>query len=341
MQVDKVFYFLQPGSVQAISLLRMLKQGNSCRIIAVLLENEKLSKAIQNLYSDVITVKSYADLSSALTLVPFGAASTEALLKKRDIVLSDVVMQQAALSVYDKELFIAFCQAHNLPVPQTYFTVDQFGLNDFPVFYKQKYEAGGGLRGIAYSKADLPKAEQDSLIYQEFIDTQGTYGVGFIAKEGVLEVHFSHFESLSYPVSGGSAIKIEAYTSARLIELTEQYIAASNYSGWGLAEFKWCEKRQDFVFMEINAKFWASCEFSFRNEPAFIKQLFAIQTEQETIDSMVFINRAFNAGFMTGLKCLFAKPRIRKVFYPGLLRAVIYGLLSDSARVKIKKMLAK
>lgn len=338
MQENNKFYFLQPGSDQAVAIMRVLNKKNSCEVIAVFLENEIKSKTVQLLYSDSITVQDYNDIPSN-KVMPFGAASTELLLKKYDITLFDVTMKQSALLVYEKDLFIETCNLNNLPVPKTFLSEDQIKSEDYPLFYKQKYEKGGGVRGIAYTKTELPKKNKSDLIYQEFIDSPGTYGVGFIAKDGVLEVHFSHFESLSYPVSGGSAIKIETYESQRLVKLTAKYIEVSNYSGWGLAEFKWCDKRQDFVFMEINAKLWASCEFSFRNEPAFIHKLFGITTLKEDIPSMIFINRAFNAGLISGLKYFSKKNKSQKVIYPGILRAVIISTIPNVLKKNIKKLI--
>lgn len=340
MQKDKVFYFLQPSSDQAIGVMRIFNKKYSCKVIAVFLENETKSEAVLQLYSGSITVKSYLDIPNGL-VVPFGAASTESLLKKRDITLFDVMMKQSALLVYEKPLFIETCNLNNLPVPKTFLTEDQISSEDYPLFYKQKYEKGGGVRGIAYAKTELPKEGKSDLIYQEFINTPGTYGVGFIARDGVLEVCFSHFESRSYPVSGGSAIKVEAYESERLVELTAKYIEASNYSGWGLAEFKWCNKRQDFVFMEINAKLWASCEFSFRNEPAFIQKLFGIKTIKEEIPSMIFIHRAFNAGLISGLKYSFRSSDAKKNIYPGLFRMIIISTIPNPVKNKLKKILGR
>lgn len=340
MQKDKVFYFLQPSSDQAIGVMRIFNKKYSCKVIAVLLKNEKKSGAIKKLYSSSIRVESYSDINNGI-IVPFGAASTEMLLKNQDIKLSNVTMKQSSLSVYSKDLFIDFCNSNNIPVPKTFLIEDQISSEDFPLFYKQKYEKGGGVRGIAYTKKDLPKEGKSNLIYQEFIDTPGTYGVGFIARDGVLEVCFSHFESLSYPVSGGSAIKVEAYKSERLVELTAKYIEASHYSGWGLAEFKWCDKRQDFVFMEINAKLWASCEFSFRNEPDFIQKLFGIETIKEEIPSMIFIHRAFNAGLISGLKHSFRSSGAQKNIYPGLFRMIVIGTIPNPVKNKLKKILSR
>ena len=78
-----------------------------------------------------------------------------------------------------------------------------------------------------------------------------------------------------------------------------------NYSGWGLAEFKYCPKRDDFVLMEINAKFWVSCDFTFRNNPEFLKLLFGIDAKSENIKKMVFLDRVMMRDRLFFIKNVF------------------------------------
>ena len=54
--------------------------------------------------------------------------------------------------------------------------------------------------------------------------------------------------------------------------------------------------------MEINAKFWASCEFAFRDNPVFFKELFGLTVPQQNIDRMFFVDRAWENGWL----CLFS-----------------------------------
>lgn len=339
MHVDKQLYFLQPQSDQAISTVRLLKKSSNIYVNAVLLRHEKKLKFLNKLYDNVITIDSYDDLEPGVVLVPFGAKSTEYLLNRGNIKLNKVLMSQSVLNVYDKPYFLDFCEHNDLPIPRTYLDDKKVRYSDFPIFYKQKFEQGGGVRGVAYSKAELPITSKESLIYQEFIKTEGTYGVGFIADQGQLLTSFCHFEELSYPASGGSAIVVKTIHNNRLKELTEKFVKLSNYSGWGLAEFKWCDKKQDFIFMEVNAKFWASCELAFRNEPEFIERLFGITCSKEKIDGLIFINRALGTGVLKGLNIMSHYNSLPKVVYPRLLLPIIKNLIPERAVLLIKKAL--
>lgn len=340
MQKGKGLYFLQPASDQAISVAAVLQNFSDITINAVILENEKQPAFLDKIYNSLVIVKNYQDLPLNSIVVPFGAQSTEEKLKVSDVQLASITMTQAALKVYEKPSFLKFCEEHRLPTPKTYISEEEIPSTAYPVFFKQKYEQGGGVRGIANTNKELPEEYKENLIYQEFINTPGTYGVGFIAEKGLSVASFCHFEELSYPISGGSAIVIRKNYNKRLVELTEIFIDKSNYSGWGLAEFKWCEKRQDFVFMEVNAKFWASCELAFRNEPAFIKNLFNIEVNKEEIDGMVFVNRAFNSGLSRGIRVLLNNKKLHKVIYPGLLKSIIIGMLPNVA-IRIIKTIRK
>ncbi len=47
----------------------------------------------------------------------------------------------------------------------------------------------------------------------------------------------------------------------------ERLPRARDFSGWSLTEFKYCPPKDDLMFMEFNAKLWASCEFTFLDDP--------------------------------------------------------------------------
>ncbi|WP_201546734.1 hypothetical protein [Psychrobacter lutiphocae] len=304
MPVDKNLYFLQPTSDQAISVAKILNDHSLILITAVLLAHEKEPQYLKRIYNNIIKVDSYEELNKNNILVPFGASSTESLLKQSQIRLNKVAMSQNVLAVYDKPNFLKFCTEHDLPVPKTYLEESLIPDTAYPIFYKQKHEKGGGIRGIANSSKELPQSFQEDLIYQELIDTQGTYGVGFIANEGNLLTSYCHFEEISYPSSGGSAVVVKPVKNPRLIELTKQFLKQSNYSGWGLAEFKWCSRRQDFVFMEVNAKFWASCELALRNNANFNKYLFGVDSKEDDIEGIVFLNRALSLSLIRALNII-------------------------------------
>src|SRR5690606_12762372 len=139
-------------------------------------------------------------------------------------------------------------------------------------------------RGIARTAREVPVG---NLVLQEVIRGGGVHALGFLARDGESVASHGHHEVASYPALGGSAAILARDAEPRVAAHTKALLRASGYSGWGLAEFKYCPSRDDFVFMEVNAKLWASWEMALRNEPAFARILFGIEIAPAGIDRMV------------------------------------------------------
>ncbi len=291
----KNYYIYTPLAPQSLSIAKLLKKNSDCRIFGI-----SEVKYGCRLY-DGFVGESQIDISNEdNVLIPTGARSTEQLLKLRDVALGSVTMKRGSLAVYDKIGFLKNAEECGVPIPKTWLDYADIRDDDFPVFFKEKQEKGGGVRGVAWSRSDIPEIHEN-LIFQSFIDTKGTYGVGFLASEGRIVTHFIHYERESIPPHGGSAVIIEKFNDERLLEYTRKLAEKFNFSGWGLAEFKLNNDKSDFVLMEINAKFWASCEFAFRNNPVFFKELFGVTVPRQEIGRMVFLDRAWE----NGIGCLF------------------------------------
>ncbi|MGL3045471.1 hypothetical protein ACSJMR_10390 [Acinetobacter pecorum] len=324
---DDCYFILQPYSDQAKVIAKFLKENTQKKIVGVLLEKEAIKK--KSIYDDLIILKSYGDLPEDKgMIIPTGAPSTEALLKKGDIKIGNIIMNKDSLLVYDKISFLEKCRKVSLPIPLEldFKTLEE---SSFPLFFKEKNEKGGGVRGRANSANDLNDLPYNDLIFQELIESKGTYGVAFLAKDGKLITSTPHFEEESYPQTGGSATLIKSSDDLRLVELTQKFVESFNYSGWGLAEFKYCNKRKDFVFMEVNGKFWASCFFTFKNNPLFLKLLFNIEITNHKIRSMLFIDRLLRTGLLNFIKVLFKNINSYKVLEGSLLKSFILGILRD------------
>lgn len=235
----------------------------------------------------------YGDVSQDEWIIPTGARSTLMTLEQRDARCGSVMLSTDALRWFDKSWALALAGDAGVSVPQTWTQPED--VRHFPVFYKSARE-GFGRRGLARTPSELPAADQ--LIYQEYIESAGTYGVTFIADKGELLASHVHFERESYPALGGSAIFIEQFEDPALLDNTKRLVRASNYTGWGLAEFKFNPRATDYVFMEINAKLWASIEFSFRNEPRFGQLLLGVERCGAPVQSMVYLHRAMSRGLV-------------------------------------------
>ncbi|HQV32793.1 MAG TPA: hypothetical protein PKV71_12990, partial [Calditrichia bacterium] len=196
------------------------------------------------------------------------------------------------------------------------------------------------LRGIAESPTALEKrcGASPGLIYQELIDTPHTFGVAFLASNGELHTHFIHRELCSFPVSGGSGVILQRHSAPRLLDLTQNLLDKLGYNGWGLMEFKWCSRRKDFVFMELNAKFWESAAFAFLNQPAFLKHLLGINYPGQAIDKAVYLKRFFLLPIKTQLAMLGKLPGCRLLGTEHLKSYVAGHLLPERLKTGVKQL---
>ena len=339
MSVNTI-HILSPKTSQAQAIAAFIhRYFPEVSIVGVVFEDESTSLP-RGVYSD-FALLSHLEVGRAdSVLIPTGSRSTKYFLEKGDVTVGAVTLTQPALRVYDKPWMIARSAEIGIPTPATWQQLRD--VTGYPVFYKQRYEQGGGPRGIAQAESDIPTHGRDQLIFQEVIESPGTYGVAFLAENGRLRVKQTHFESESVPRAGGSAVIIERYEHHLLLEYTRWLIDLLGYSGWGLVEFKRDPDRDDFFFMEINAKFWASCEFSFVNEPLFLKLLFGIDSQEKSVNRMFFIDRASDRGVFFVLSHLghLANGSALRA-YPGWQRQIAVAATPSVLRPLCSKLLTR
>ncbi len=323
MTLTRQVCILSPELDQARVVGQLLKRVDpGCRLIGMTMPGE--GRPFSRHPYDLILPFSENVLSS-VQLVPTGSRSTSFLLQRGNINLGSITMTPDVLRFYDKVWSLGVAEQAGVPSPKTW--VHSHDIESFPVFYKSGRE-GGGDRGIAYRSEDLPRLS-DGLIFQEYIASAGTYGVSFVAVDGNMRASHIHHEIESYPEVGGSAVVIEEVKNDKLARYAAAILRRSNFSGWGLIEFKYCPTRRDYVFMELNAKLWASCEFTFRNEPTFSRLLFDAEPLGRRCQRMIFMHRAFARGprfLMTSLCRFFRSSELRFVngmWQPGLARLIV------------------
>lgn len=324
---------LEPHLEQSVSLAKFLKKFSNKKVTGLLSGQSRYFPGYK-VYDQLINNFEIDDL-----VVPTGAESTFKFLNQQSsIKIGEVLFDQSNLKANDKTFMLRLAEELNIPIPHTYNSPND--VKDFPVFYKDKFEHGRSQRkrGIAYNRNDIP-INSENLILQEYIDSPYTFGAGFISENGKIKTFQLHKEIFSIPAEGGSGVLVEDFFDNRLLELTENILGKMNYSGWGLAEFKFCHKRNDFVFMELNAKFWASIEFAFYNNPVFLKNLFGIDYQAEKIERMFFLRRFTHLPFKQQIKILphIYKSKITET--ENVSAALINNLLPDSFKKKIKRIL--
>lgn len=229
-------------------------------------------------------------------VIPCGAVSTSVyFMANNGLKIGQSEFSENNFITYDKIKTLELVKNIGVPIPKTY--TNKKDIDTLPVFYKSLREDTYRERGIARTARDLIDLQSSTILFQEFIPTFGTYSVGYLADRGKIITAFAQKEVISVPYHGGSAVVLEKWEDERLIKYTQRIVEEIDYSGWGLAEYKYCDKRQDFVFMEINAKFWASIEYTFLNNPLFLKLLFDIDSKAKNVRKAVFINRVIQSDF--------------------------------------------
>ena len=287
---------LEPNISQSVSIAKYLKKYLSGYDIVGGLQPGDLTHPKNPYCQEMIPVQENAwDIFKDYALVlPSGAKSTAWCLSKISAIkCGDITFKSTNLVVFDKTRMLDMVSELGIPIPATYSRPDD--IRKFPVFFKEKFEKEGGGRGIIIDQQQLEKYKNnDALLFQEYIPSTTTYGVCFIANDGVIQTFFIHKEILSEPECGGSGVILETFDNSRLLEYTKKIVSKIQYSGWGMAEFKYSQDREDYVFMEVNAKFWASIEFALMNNNAFLKYLFNIDYLPSPTQRIVYLNRMVN-----------------------------------------------
>ncbi len=339
MPYKKVFIY-EPFLDQAVCIASMLRNYTDAQVIAVI-PRKNVTVAKFNSRRKVFHACIYDEysLDSQCIHVPTGSFSTEYWLRREgSIRLGEIEMTKEALSVFDKIHLLEIAQKAGIPIPKTQTTLPSH--EEFPVFCKERFEKGGGKRFILQNMKDASRyclGSKDRYIYQELVRDPGTYGVAFLATRGNIVLSFTYFERESLPKEGGSAVIIERFFDERLINYTRVLIEVLDYSGWGLVEFKYSSEREDYLLMEINSKFWASCEFAFLNEPRFLELLFGVKIARRCVQKMVFMNRFFRRGpvFMFQNWHYLADEESVVRSYPCWKRALLSGLLPQRIKTFI------
>lgn len=292
----KRYLILQSDNDQALTVAKLLKQHKlDCYLVGGYYSGKKPPFFYRSSYFDAYqeVAHSASFYNQFDSVIPTAATSTEDYVSlHKTIQLGELRFDDTAFVVSDKVQLFSVLDEIGVPYPKTYLSKD--AVKDFPVFYKNRHEnVAHKIRGIARSKEDIAYLSDEELLFQAYIAGDATFGVAFIAENGNLLHHTCHEEVLSYPKTGGSGVVFKAIENERLVELTKEVLKVVNYTGWGLAEFKYCEKRKDFVFMEVNPKLWASIAFTFGVAPIFAKKLFgiALKPMYKIGDTVVFKHR--------------------------------------------------
>lgn len=291
--IQHKIFILEPEKDQSITIAKFLRtRPNNYFCIGV--ARSKIEGLWLNRYYDkILIIKSIEKipLSHLDIIVPTGIDSTKELLSLRDkIKISAITFNLDNLSFSDKIWAYTYTDNLGIPIPDQ---IDEPDVRtQYPIFYKDKVESGSHKRGIIHSYSYFRKMHNHkSYLYQKLIESKETYGVGFLAENGKILTSSSHKEIVSYPKTGGSAAVIQKTDEQTILTYAKKIISDFHYSGWGLVEFKYDPKRDEFLFLELNPKFWASIEFSFLMNPDFLKLLFNLDIKASSWSEAIFRDR--------------------------------------------------
>lgn len=152
--------------------------------------------------------------------------------------------------------------AHNILVELGKFSTDDFIL---------KPTKGSGSAGIVYcpnSSMDLKKHwnKFGPLLIQERIEREGVIvGTSLLFDEsGKCRLIFSHKRTRQFPITGGPSTDRVSITNPELENKALRLLKSLKFVGVAMVEWKLDNKRNQFVLLEVNPRFWGSLELAER-----------------------------------------------------------------------------
>lgn len=119
----------------------------------------------------------------------------------------------------------------------------------------------------------------DVLIQENFLGTG--VGIEFIADKGELLFAFQHIRLHEPLMGGGSSYRKSAPCHPELLEASRKLIKALNYTGVGMAEFKFNFAAGKWIFLEVNGRFWGSIPLAVSAGADFPYFLYQLKVENK------------------------------------------------------------
>jgi hypothetical protein len=310
------YLILSPSSTQAIAVARQIRKFDPPAILyGGNISNEEYTLKY-NHYDFIVEINKVADCENYNYVLPTTSYSTKIYTSwVKDFKVGNVQFNSSSLNVYNKIWLLGNALNCDIHVPDTWGSFNEIPDCSNGIFIKPKYEGSDAVRTWVRKKERIPERirNNDGYLFQELIPGKDVFGYCFIASEGKVILSFMHHELCSVPKDGGNAVILTKYNNSYLEELNKKLLKQIEFTGWGLVEWKYCNKRQDFVLMEINAKLWASIEFALRNESGFLYQFFGIEGICENISSIFWPSRLASTIFSNGKTFLKARQRYKLV----------------------------
>lgn len=343
------------GHVQGLGIVRILGEK---KIKSILLDYNKQNITKHSKYcSEFIWYRKENLLNALLSLesqyggwliVPTDDSHIEVISKNHTLLSKIFKLSTQEWSVienfYNKKRTYQLCNNLNIPIPNSYFPeteIDLFNCNlNFPVIIKPAvmhtfYNETKRKVFVCKDKNELLKFYREAskiipseeIIVQEVIpgDSENQYSVCFYFNE-VPKVSLIAKRSRQHPIDFGNAT-----TFAETVPYIKKlYTRASNllsmvkYVGFAEVEFKYDERINEFLFLEVNPRTWKWHSISKHSESPFIEAFYNYCFNKEEIVANTWQNAAFQdiiTDFPTVLK-LFFKGQYKRKNYHKVVHAV-------------------
>ena len=171
------------------------------------------------------------------------------------------------------------------------------------------------------------RSDEGVLVQENFIGNG--VGVEVLAKDGEILAAFQHLR-IHEPIHGGSSSYRKGVPlDPGLLEATRKLMKALRYTGVGMVEYKYNLKTGEWIFIEINGRFWGSLPLAVASGADFPWFLYRMLVRGEN---------DFPRKFKTGLYCRNLRRDLEWVRYnlradasdPTLLTVPLWKLLGES-----------
>lgn len=194
-------------------------------------------------------------------------------------------------SAFQKQKTISLAMQCGVPVPRSQHLLREADLEvnrlSFPCVVKSSSEEASykkvrychtAEQTIVAVRDTLERLREDGtgVLVQEYIEGVG-HGFFALFDHGRPVATFMHQRLREFPPTGGPSTAARAFQSARLEELGVRLLRELQWNGVAMVEFRYEPKRQDFVLMEINGKFWGSLELALASGVNFGAELIRVR----------------------------------------------------------------
>ncbi len=132
----------------------------------------------------------------------------------------------------------------------------------------------------------------DGLLIQESFSGDGV-GVEVLASEGKVLMQLQH-RRLRETIDGGSTYRETIAEIPALSDATHKLVGELNYSGVAMFEFRYNLQTREWVFLEINARFWGSLPLAIASGANFPWGLYQLLVHGRT---------DFDSNYQVGRRC--------------------------------------